>query len=771
MRSSALLLLLLFGLPLLAQNDSGELRLKITDASGLGLKSVIELTSSANQFHTSYTTDDAGTLAIRRLPIGLYSLRIHRQGFAPAVQSVEVRSSIPQDVSIALKVAAPNTTLNVTDSDTLIDPHSTGTVERIGAATIDNREGSQPGRSVQDLINQQPGWLYEGNAVLHPRGSEYQTQLIVDGVPLTENRSPGLGTEIDVEGIESMTAYTAGFPAEYGRKLGGVIELNTARNAAPGLHGRFELSGGSFNTRDAYGDLQYGWGANTLTVSGNGGATDWYLNPPVTQNYTNPGTTGALALRYERDLSPNDRLSLSVRHEQSRFDVPNEQVQQAAGQRQDRGNDETLGTLSYQHVFTANLLADFRLMLRSTDAALSSNLLSTPIIAAQDRGFDEQYVKGTVSYHHGVNEWKAGVEADFATIDERFAYQITDPSQFDPGTPASFQFVGSSPDREQAAFVQDTIRLGAWTANLGLRWDHYRLLVNQNAVSPRIGIARYIEPLGLILHASYDRVFQTPAMENLLLSSSPEVTALSPDVLRLPVKPSLANFYEVGVTKEFAGTMRADVNYFVRTANNFADDDLLLNTSVSFPIAFRRSSIYGAEAKLDLPTWRHLTGSVSYSYMVGEAFLPVTGGLFLGADAAAALSQSSGRFPVSQDQRNTLRGRFRYEFTSRLSAAVGAEYGSGLPVEFGGSYSDAVAQYGQQIVDRVNFERGRVLPNLSIDLSGAAELWRHEKKSLRLQADVENLNNRLNLINFAGVFSGNTVAPPRSYHVRLTMSF
>ena len=84
---------------------------------------------------------------------------------------------------------------------------------------------------------------------------------------------------------------------------------------------------------------------------------------------------------------------------------------------------------------------------------------------------------------------------------------------------------------------------------------------------------------------------------------------------------------------------------------------------------------------------------------------------------------------------------------------------------------DAVSQYGQQIVDRVNFERGRVLPNLSIDLSGAAELWKHEKKSLRVQADVENLNNRLNLINFAGLFSGNTVEPPRSYHLRLTISF
>jgi hypothetical protein len=42
---------------------------------------------------------------------------------------------------------------------------------------------------------------------------------------------------------------------------------------------------------------------------------------------------------------------------------------------------------------------------------------------------------------------------------------------------------------------------------------------------------------------------------------------------------------------------------------------------------------------------------------------------------------------------------------------------------------------------------------------------------MRLQADVLNLNNRLNLIDFAGLFSGNSIAPPRSYSLRLTMDF
>jgi hypothetical protein len=42
---------------------------------------------------------------------------------------------------------------------------------------------------------------------------------------------------------------------------------------------------------------------------------------------------------------------------------------------------------------------------------------------------------------------------------------------------------------------------------------------------------------------------------------------------------------------------------------------------------------------------------------------------------------------------------------------------------------------------------------------------------MRLQADVQNFNNRLNVINFAGLFSGTGIAPPRSYNLRLGIEF
>ena len=205
--------------------------------------------------------------------------------------------------------------------------------------------------------------------------------------------------------------------------------------------------------------------------------------------------------------------------------------------------------------------------------------------------------------------------------------------------------------------------------------------------------------------------------------------------------------------------------------SNFADDDQILNTAVSFPIAFRKAVIYGTEGKIELPNWNRFSGFVSYSYMVGNAWFPVTGGLFVGGDAVSATIQLRGHFPDSQDQRNTARARIRYQLTSRVWFAGGTEYGSGLPFEFTGTYDQALAEYGQQMVNRINFTDGRIKPTLSVDISAGAELYKKEARSLRLQADVENLNNRLNVLDFAGLFSGTALAPPRSYFLRLGATF
>lgn len=768
----ALLLAMSAALPALSQSNSGELRLHVADPAGRGIQVTVHVVSEANQYNASLETDKQGNLDVTRLPYGVYRLDIARSGFDPVAETVTVHSSIPVAHAIALRLASVQQTVAVEAGRTLLDPEQPGYVNQVGSSFIQHRVSSVPGRSIQDLVNEQPGWLYEGNAVLHPRGSEYQTQFVIDGIPLTDNRSPSFGPEIEADDVESMSIYTAGIPAEYGRKMGGVIEINTVQNPQPGWHGNVTLAGGSFDSASAFARAQYTAGKDTVGGSASGSMTDHYLNPVVPQNYSNTGTLGDFSGRYERDLSSRDRLSLDVRHALSRYDLPNEQVQQAAGQRQTADNIETMGVARYEHTFSAHTLARFDGMVRDNADDFNSNLQSTPIEVFQHNRFRDGYFKALVVADRGRSEWKAGVETDNKFLHENTSYLITDPTQYDDGTPLTFSFAAERPDLEQAAFVEDLLHLGKWSMNAGLRWDHYQLLVNKQAFQPRLAISRYFPSSDSILHFSYDRVFQTPSFANILLSSSSQVDSLDPTTfLRLPVMPSVGDYYEGGLTQGLAGKARLDVNYFRRVVSNFADDDQIDNTTVSFPIAFRKAIVYGADGKLDLPEWRRFSGFVSYSWEVGNVWNPVTGGLFLGGNATAAETQLSGHFPDSQDQRNTVRGRLRYQAHPRFWLAGGIQYDSGLPFDFDGDPATVLAEYGQPVLDRINFGRGRIDPCFQLSASAGADLYKSEKVDVRLQADGQNLNNVLDVIDFGGLFSGNAIGPPRSGMVRLTATF
>ena len=766
-----LTLFLLIAIPAGAQVNYGELRLRIADPSGAGVQASVDLVCAADSYDKTFISNTNGALAVHSLPYGVFQIQVTKPGFAPYSNSVEIRSVIPLTESIQLNLASVITKVNVSGVSTLIDPNSPSSVTQIGAKQIQERLSSLPGRSVQDLVNSQPGWLHEGNAVLHPRGSEYQTQFVIDGIPLTDNRSPSFGPEIEADDLDAISIYTAGYPAEYGRKMGGIVELDTRRQTNPGFHGQLVLSGGSYNSASSYGQLQNVWGRNTLSAAASGSTTDHYLNPVVPENFTNTGTIADFSSRYERELTSQDRLTLEVRHELSRFLIPNELPQEQAGQIQNGDNFETMGVVHYQHILSPDSLLAFAGMVRNNSNDLYSNLRSTPIIAFQSNEFREGYFKGTLSLHRGRHELKAGIESDAIFLHEHFRYKITDPASFDPHTPQTMSFVDQRPDLEQSAFVEDLFSLGNWTINAGLRWDHYQLLLNQNAFSPRLSVGRYLPSLRMVLHASYDRIFQTPSFENILISSSPQTDALSNQFLRLPVAPSRGNYYEGGLTEALFNRVRLDGNVYRRDIRDFADDDQLLNTGVSYPISFDKSVIYGAEARLSLVQLVKLTGYLSYSYMVGNVWFPVTGGLFLGDDVTNALSEKNGHIPNTQDQRNTLRTRFQYQDMPPLWLAAGAEYGSGLPFEYQGTEANALAQYGPQIVSRLNFARGRTRPVLAVNASLGAEIYKTEKITMRFQVDGENLNNRLNVIDFGGLFSGNAIGPGRSVALRLNTSF
>jgi hypothetical protein len=770
--SKSILLAVLLASSALAQLQRGQLKVKVTDATGLPLPSAVTLSSDSSETRREADTDPSGVVTFSQLPFGPYRVTIEHPSFKAYSTLIQIHNEVPVDIQTQLNVQAPSTTVVVSENATLVDPHRTGVMYSIGRQQVQEEQSPVPGRGVLDLVNEQPGWIFEANAVLHPRGSENQTLFVVDGVPMDENRSPGFAPGLETSEVSQMSVLTANIPAEYGRKLGGIVDVTTTQDTRNGLHGSAEIGGGSFDTEDGFLALSYRWNQSAFTLAASGDHTARYLDPPALGNFTNNGTTDAISGEFDQELGDRDRLHFTFHRRDAVFQVPNENLQQAAGQLQNRNAPEDLGQVAWTHEFSPQLLLNIRGVVEDLSANLWSNPQSAPIYVAQQRGFRRSYVNTNLSGHFGHHDIELGGDAIYAPVTEALQYQITDSSYFDPDTPLNFNFFDHRLDREQALWAQDTVRFGNLTLSAGLRWDHYSLVVNAHGFSPRLGAAYYLKRTDTVVRFSYDRVFITPAVENILLTSSPEVESLSENVQQFPVEPSRGNYYEAGFTQGIFGKTRMDVSFYRRTFAQYADDDVFLNTGISFPIAFQSAKVQGVDAKLELPRWHNLSGFLSYSNMLGIAQLPVTGGFLLGNDATGNVG-AVGSFPISQDQRNTARARARYQILPRLWTAFSAEYGSGLPVDINGDVDiqALTEQYGSQIISRVNFSAGRVRPNFSLDCSIGADLWKHEKSILRAQAEFDNLTDKLNVINFAGLFSGTAVGFPRSANVRLQFEF
>ena len=100
-------------------------------------------------------------------------------------------------------------------------------------------------------------------------------------------------------------------------------------------------------------------------------------------------------------------------------------------------------------------------------------------------------------------------------------------------------------------FVQDKFRIGNFGGNLGVRFDYYRFLLVDNAACHRVALIHYVPRMRLQVYASYDRIFQPPPVENLLLSSSVPNHDLEnvEEARSKPVSASRAYFFEIGFRK------------------------------------------------------------------------------------------------------------------------------------------------------------------------------------------------------------------------------
>ncbi len=778
-----------------AQANAGTIRGKVTDPSGRVIQgATVRLANSFNEYKQAAVIGAEGTYQLIDVPFNSYTLAVGASGFESFAHEIVVRSNLVVQLDVQLKVASVRQQVSVLAGGHLIDAEKMAPSVVTDSQRILAFPATQVSRSAEEIIATAPGWTLDANGRLHARGIEYQVQYSIDGIPITDTLAATFGSSPDPRTFRSVEVTTANFPAEYGNKLAGIVAVNSRTGLEIPASGSVTLSGGSFSSYESSFDVgghsrQFGY-----FLSGAGGASGRFLDPPALENLHNHGR--ALKTFARLDFAPDTRdfLRFTLSINGQGFDVPNLPEQQAAGQAQLRETNDNMEALAWQHNFSGNLQSYLAFFQRYNLARLQSNPLTTPVFAEQSRHNASFGGLGSLTAQIKSHTLKTGFELMRFPVTESFTFAIADLASLlekEPALPAGaqgftlanpFLFRGRQTGWEGSAYVQDHFRARHdLTLDLGLRLDSYHFLVSENFVSPRLGAAYYLRKPRTVLRASVNRFMETPARENLLLSSSQAARVFSPaggtsggpPVKGQPVRPSREWQVDAGLEQQVWSSLRLDVDFYHRWLTNPPEITNFLETGVIFPATLARSRSKGVETRLDLAPVRGFSGFVSYTNLHIFGLAPITGGLFLG-EAVDSLSRAGQPVKIEEDQRNTLVFETRYDLLPcGCWVAFGGRHDSGYAVELDPDVTRQafVGEFPAAILDLVNFDRGFLRPRTVLYVSAGKNFKLDEHVSLSAQFNIQNLTDTFYLITFESVFSGTTLGRPRTYSGRLTLQF
>jgi outer membrane receptor protein involved in Fe transport len=791
-----LTVLIVSAVSLAAQSRIGAIQGTVKDPNGALIpNATVTVIQPVTGYKQTATTDAQGTFRIVNVPFNTYKLVIEASGFQTTEQAVDLESAIPENIDVALPLEAATAKVTVTaDNGAMVETDRTSSDTDIAQMVLERPAGAAPSRAIESIVASTPGFVTDDNGRMHPRGSESQVQYVVDGIPITDNMSAIFSTSIDARTLRNVEVLTGGIPAEFGDKLAGVINLNTRSGLEGPTQGGISFSGGSFSTGEVGVDFsthtkKFGFLTN-LSAS----TSQRYLDPPTLDNFHNFGRTGKGFFRLDYQFNQKDSLRGTFTFGGSNFQVPNRLIQEIAGQDQKQQLRDNSQNITYLHIFSPNTVANISFFNRSASARLTSNPASNPVAAFQDRSLRNFGWLGSLATTKGKHNLKFGGQATITPVREHFSFYPTVPfddlvddngnvfpnpvNAFSAARP--FTFDGKRTGRMLSAYVQDRFTvLKNLTVDAGLRYDNYRLLLGEQAFSPRIGLAYYIPKTKTTLRASYNRLFQSPPTENLLLASSTQAAAISPIAVLQgvttvrPILPDKEHAFEIGAQQGLSKYFRLNLTVYQKRIENFSDKDQFFETGVIFPISISSGRVTGEEARLESTEIHGFRMFVSYANARAYGVTPINGGLFLGEDPGDILVPGL-KFANDHDQRNEANFQVSYNHRSGLYATFSGRYDSGVPVDVvpGTTLAQFVAAgFDPRLYDQIDFQRGRVKPRAILNFSVGADLFQKERTSLNLQFDIQNVTDRLFLYNFESVFSGTHVGFPRLLSGRLALRF
>ena len=684
----------------------------VVDPSGAVVTNAkVEVRNPVSGFSRNAATDAAGKFVVPNVPFNPYHLTVTGQGFAPYSGDVDVRSSVPVNLNIALKVggSAESVTVEANGGD-LVETSSSFHTD-VDRGLFDKLPLESQSSSLSSLVTlSSPGIAADSNGLFHGMGDHAENSFMVDGQPITDQQSKVFSNQIPLDSIASMEVIAGAPPAEFGEKTSVVINATT--RSGQGLTtptGSVTTSYGSFGTSTVGINVGYGgpkWGN---FVSASGLNTGRFLDPPEFTVIHAKGNEENIFDRVDYQLSKADSIQLNLGFTRSWFQNPNsfDNVLHT-GQTDSAGNP--LGpTDQRSQIRTFNIAPSWTRLL-STNAVFtlggfvrhdqynyypSGNLFDdlSPIqqeSVAQDRTLTNAGLRTSLSYVKGAHNIKLGATYQQTFLNENDNLGIVDngllPSLTDGNgnpcfvngvalaSPCSdllpydltrggglFAFRGHTDVKQLALYVQDQITKGNWSFNVGLREDLYNGLSTHKEAEPRLGLAYNIKRTNTVLRVSYARVLETPFNENLIVASAGcDSPVLNPLLAcassgSTPLGPGWRNEFHAGLQQAFGKYVVFSGEYIWKYTHNAYDFSILGNTPIFFPIAWDRSKIPGFAGRVSVPNLHGFSAQMVFSTVSARFFLPQVSG------AGATPSAPSGVFRIDHDEKFNQTTHLQYQ--------------------------------------------------------------------------------------------------------------
>jgi hypothetical protein len=224
--SSAAFFLLALASPSWAADLNATLKGVVADTDGLPVPSAeVLLESDALLGARNTLTDDDGRYRFTALPPGDYVVTVTHPGFA-SWTSEEIRIDLGASVQldIPLRSKESGEIIEVYGTAPAIDVERTQTGVVLDARYL--KDLPNAGRDYQSAVTVAPGVVGGGNPNMH--GSfDTGNQYYINGVNTTDPLTNTFSMNMNYDAIEAIEVITGGMDAEYGRSLGGAVNILT----------------------------------------------------------------------------------------------------------------------------------------------------------------------------------------------------------------------------------------------------------------------------------------------------------------------------------------------------------------------------------------------------------------------------------------------------------------------------------------------------------------------------------------------------------------